>query len=364
MRDFRKGGLNPINFDQFIAEVGELPTLMSRDDKHLAKFDKYHFTDVTQEESDVIMREVFRRIIEKSKICWHPNASAATCDLDARGNIKVSGAHSIQNNGVLSQIAEDGHVMSYLFEGGEITGQVKGKNIASIFWGFCNRHDAIFKPIENYPYSQTARQNFLFAYRGFVVSLHKKLEVSQFINYGEQSDNDIKANKLLFNEIINNEDYDSIRTEVFELDAFYPVASSSAFYLDFDFEGNPINHSDDRMEFIFVTLLPYNNKTYFMLSHLAIDNHLYGKLGEQLRIRNNLKSDITMLLGAHVENIYFNPTYYKTFIEKQKSHIMILLEQTQYDLGRFNQNGELLSNFSLTPPNYLNNEFDINFFGY
>jgi hypothetical protein len=364
MRDFRKGGLNPANFDQFIKEVEELPNLSRRVVDYLDQFDKYHFIDVDQKDFDKIMQEVFRRIINKSKKCWHPYANSKTCDVDSRGNIKVSAAHSIQNNGVLSQIAENGRVISYMYKGGGISAEVIGKSVASVFWGFCNTHDAIFKPIEYYPYSKTSLQNFLFAYRGFVVSSHKKLEASLLINYDEQSDNDIEANKFLFNEIIYNADYNSMYTEVFEMDTFYPIATSSAFYLDYDFEGNLIIHSDDRMELIFVTLLPQNNKTYFILSYFSMDKHLYGKLGEQLKSRNNLKSDISMLLGAHVENIYFNPIYYETFIEKQMSYINNLLEQSQYDFVRINQNGEIISSISLTPPKYLNNEFGINFFGY
>jgi hypothetical protein len=56
------------------------------------------------------------------------------------------------------------------------------------------------------------------------------------------------------------------------------------------------------MENIFVTLLPKQkeNKTYFTLSYFKQEGHLYKDLGEQHRLRNNLKSDITMLIVAQV----------------------------------------------------------------
>lgn len=146
--------------------------------------------------------------------------------------------------------------------------------------------------------------------------------------------------------------------------AFYPIAASSSFYLDYDFEENIILHSEERMEYLFVTLLPIDNKTYLLISYFACDENLYKNLGDQLRKRNNLKSDVTMLLAAHVENIYFNPIYYKTFIQGYEGFLEEILMQSQMDLGKFDEDGNIKVNVSLTPPSYLNNEFGINFFGY
>jgi len=89
-------------------------------------------------------------------------------------------------------------------------------------------------------------------------------------------------------------------------------------FLHFDFEGQPIKHSNERMEYIFITLLPNVDRTYFPFNYFKIDAYLYGLLGAQLVARNNLKSDISVLIVGHTENMYFNPTYYRTYIEKQK----------------------------------------------
>ena len=363
-RDFRKGGLNPDNFNDFITCCKSLPPITKRTPSDYSIFDKFNLTDITEEEFPVIMREVFRRGIEKSKFCWHPEASAARCNIDNNGQIIVSAAHSIQNNGVLSKIVENGHVMGYAMEKGEFDGKELGKNHASIFWGFCNKHDAIFRPIEVQPYIQTLEQNFLFAYRGFVVSSHKKIEVSTWMNFGEQSDNDINENKKIFDSAILINDYSVVETEVFELSAFYPIAASSAFYLDYDFEGKEIPHSEERMEDIFVTLYPVDNKTYFLLSYFSKDKHLYGDLGNQLRKRNNLKSDITMLIGGHTENVYFHPLYYKTFIEQYEKILKLILFHTQMDHATLDDENNINVNFSFTPSNYLDNPYGINFFGY
>ena len=365
MRDFRKGGINPSMFVDFIKAVKSLPPINDRTDVDYATLDKqFNLTDISPKDASTIIGEVMRRGIESNKFCWHPQASNTTCNIDSSGKIIVSAAHSIQNNGVLSKIVENGHVMGYDMNKGEFDGKQLGKNYASIFWGFCNNHDSIFRPIEINPFTGTAEQNFLFAYRGFVVSSHKKIEVSSWINFGEQSDKDINENRKIFDSAILANDYSIIETEIFELPAFYPIAVSSSFFLDFDFEGNAIPHSDERMEDIYVTLLPGEKKTYFLLSYFTQDKHLYGNLGVQLKLRNNLKSDITMLVAAHVENIYFNPTYYETFIAQHEKILKTIFVHSQMDYATIGDNNELNVEFSMTPSNYLDNPYGINFFGY
>ncbi|MDF2831531.1 hypothetical protein [Chryseobacterium indoltheticum] len=365
MRDRRKGGLSPEMYSEFIDSVKSLPPLHLIQPSDFLIFDKFNLSDVSEADHQNLIKEVMRRGIEESKKCWHPNEGINTCNLDENDKILISAAHSVQNNGILNRIAEDGHVMSYAFDKSEIEGSRLGRNLASIFWGFCNNHDSIFSPIETIPYDNTDEQNFLFAYRAFVVSSHKKNEVSTWINYGEQSENDILENKKIFDNAILNKNYSVIKTEVIELELFYPIAVSSSFYLDYDFNGNPIPHSEDKMEDIYITLFPTaNNKTLFLLSYLEQDSHLYENLVTQLKERNNLKSDISMLIAAHTENVYFNPIYYKTFIDQHSENILKLVHETQFDFARVDENGNITNNVSLTPNNYLSNIYNINFFGY
>lgn len=366
MRDFRKAGLNPKMYDEFINTINKLPKIRSREPHAYDVFNKFHLTDITSDDLMVVMKEVKRRSIEDSKFCWHVEASDTSCKLDLAGEIIVSAAHSIQNNGVLSTISENHEVSTYKFQSGGFKGKVIKKKVASIFWGFCNTHDAIFNTIENFPYQKTEEQNFLFAYRSFVVASHKKMEASTFMNFGGQAENDIIENRRIFDKAISEKDYAIIKTEVFELPLFYPIACSSSFYLDFDFEGIAIPHSEGRMENVFVTLLPVikENKTYFLLSYFKEDANLYEKVGIQMRKRNKLKSDISIIIVAHAENVYFEPLYYATFIEQFEEDLYTLMFQTQMDYGVVNQYDEISHSFSYTPETYLQNQYDINIFGY
>ncbi|WP_156169840.1 hypothetical protein [Sphingobacterium sp. IITKGP-BTPF85] len=145
---------------------------------------------------------------------------------------------------------------------------------------------------------------------------------------------------------------------------YYPIAVSSGFYLDFDFEGNSIPHSENRMENIYITVFPDNGKTYCLLSYLKEDENLYQELAGQLQSRNNFKSDLTVLLAAHVENIYFEPIYFETFIACQSESILRVFQQAQFDVQKLDSQGNHIGNLSLTPPDYLKNTQKLNFFGY
>ncbi|QQR95737.1 MAG: hypothetical protein IPJ93_03170 [Bacteroidota bacterium] len=71
-----------------------------------------------------------------------------------------------------------------------------------------------------------------------------------------------------------------------------------------------------------------------------------------------------MLVAAHVENIYFNPTYYETFIAQHEKILKTIFVHSQMDYATIGDNNELNVEFSMTPSNYLDNPYGINFFGY
>lgn len=81
--------------------------------------------------------------------CSHPEASAASCE---GGIIR---AHTVQRRGGLAAIAEAGHVLTLkptmkgmIDHEGRPPPRAIGVGKASVFPGFCNRHDSdLFKPI-------------------------------------------------------------------------------------------------------------------------------------------------------------------------------------------------------------------------
>lgn len=162
-------------------------------------------------------------------LCLHPKHNEC--------NGVIIDAHSMQNNGILSKLAVEQHVMvidhvseiknniesftlteeyikdmilnsseNFVKELKELLAKIdkkeiqkyygkkivyeieeavlkykverKGKNEATVFTGFCKYHDSkVFSPIENYDYNEEIKQDFLFAYRAFSHEYHEKLRL-------------------------------------------------------------------------------------------------------------------------------------------------------------------------------------------
>lgn len=358
--DFRKGGLNLDVWDEFINSVKKF----ERNECNIDIFQKFNLSDISWQDFIAVLLELKKRSISEYKRCWHPNAGPKTCEVDDRGRIIISSAHSIQNNGVLNKIAENGHVVTFDYKEELLTrSKPIGKKHASIFWGFCNKHDAIFNPIDSERYEGREIQNFLFSYRAFVVSAHIKIETGLVMNHGNQSDIDIQKNKQIFDHSILRENYSKIVTHRFELPSFYPVAYSGCFYLEYDFNGNEIAHSKDRMEFIFLTVFPTEeNKTNILISYFKEDEHLYGELTKQIQERCNLKYDISILIAAFCENVYFSPSYYQAFIAGIEPIILDVFKITHFDIALLGNNNQIVFSKSVTPEKYLTNPWNINLF--
>lgn len=218
MRDYRLGGLNPNNYDKFIRRVRKFPDIDKRyfsPSQSISDFTaiidpsarirmklflmRHNLSDLNlQEVTTSEVRRIWKRIeeiiVDKTKFCWHPEASNSECTKDQDGNIKISRAHSIQHNKILKYISEDHQVKQLR------SNEIEGKMIfpikhASTFYGFCDKHDKLFIPIEKQDYSSTYEQNFLFAYRAHVHSAHVKLVFNEYMNFGDQVKNDIITEK-------------------------------------------------------------------------------------------------------------------------------------------------------------------------
>src|SRR5699024_4598626 len=105
------------------------------------------------------------------KQCLHPNKDECTD--------KIVKAHAIQNNRILTKIAENGWVKTLNGTSNLIfqSSQEQGRKIATTFTGFCSYHDKkVFQAIEDQPFTATAKQIFLFTYRTMAWHYHKKEE--------------------------------------------------------------------------------------------------------------------------------------------------------------------------------------------
>ena len=117
------------------------------------------------------------RTFKKKKFC-SASFDSENCE---QGNIVE--AHTIQNNGVLSLMAEKGHVGSLYQQVGDLSGVRVRRGVASsasIFRGFCGKHDKqLFKCIEDAPVALTAECLWASSYRAVCHEHYQKMAAIQ-----------------------------------------------------------------------------------------------------------------------------------------------------------------------------------------
>ena len=171
----------------------------------------------------------------------------------------------------LRQIARNGHVYSFkpnlvkLRENQSVfVPELVGINKASIFTGFCSRHDNdIFAPLEKEAFSGTLEQCFLLGYRSLTREYYnkhaavasfdllrdadkgqipsKQFEIQTSIQAQEiglkSSIQDNNHYKSKYDSILKNRDFNTVRGYIIEFEAPPPVMCSGECFPEQDFDG-------------------------------------------------------------------------------------------------------------------------------
>jgi SEC-C motif len=108
-----------------------------------------------------------------TRVCMHPGAAPGVCD-------RVIEAHTVGRSLALKQVVDEtNHVLSFMVptmgkDGLPLPGRIGWKR-ASTITGFCGKHDAeTFRAVEDEPFSASAEQCFLLAYRAVCYELFQK----------------------------------------------------------------------------------------------------------------------------------------------------------------------------------------------
>ncbi|MDL2403035.1 hypothetical protein [Rhizobium mayense] len=86
----------------------------------------------------------------------------------------IAKSHTIQRSGPISQLLEDGHVVTPRFLDGELKIKSIGASDASTFPGFCSEHEAIFRPFETTSTISTREHVDLQAFRTICREIRRK----------------------------------------------------------------------------------------------------------------------------------------------------------------------------------------------
>ncbi|PEL57910.1 YecA family protein [Bacillus toyonensis] len=352
--------MEPIKFKQF-AKTEPCPCGSGK--KYRAccfnrKDQELPFEKVSSKKKAGAFKHYAHKMSQESKIkeCLHPDSE------QCKGKIK--NAHSLQNNGVLSRIEEEGHVVipTTKFGTDGVIYDVKdeSKNKATTFTGFCDTHDTlVFKDIETKEIDVTSsKQCFLFAYRAFALELHKKKEmlksiqqlfkvrptltkVSDYIKqyrYTELSINDVAEYKKFFDDALINENYDTIQSTTFTFDYEISMAACGGCSLTYDIRGNEMNDiyskEEERIKILFFTITPNNGKSFFIFSWIKYDSDYFKDYIQQLEglTEEEFKTYINNFLPSYTENLVVAPSLWSSFTKRQKDAFFKLFS-AEFEIG-------------------------------
>lgn len=284
------------------------------------------------------------------KCCLHPEKSRCVKH--------IKEAHALQNNKIISQLSESGHV--YILntqkppqiipienEEPEVLTLIDkvGVNHATTATCFCDIHDdEVFASIEKGAIAfdkNDERHKYIYAYKSFIFEYYKKLveqrafvnnikdkpsllKYTQYVQYYRAISMTLKemdSVKLFFDKGIITQDYTGLETCIIELSESINFANYACIAIDFDINGRKIKHTKKKfMSRLFLTIFPEATKSYIIFSCLKTDSKIYKKFFQQVQSvnQNKLKYYLDLVLPLYSENIVISPRLWEKWSEEQQ----------------------------------------------
>lgn len=265
-------------------------------------------------------------------------------------------AHSIQNKGLLTWIAENGHVYGITADYGRLkvnrgkpSYRKIGINKMSTFMGFCKVHDnELFAPIDNYPLVPNDEQVFLYAYRSLCRELFVKENAranikSQikkgieqktirdlYISYEKATHfglNNLKRHKCIYNTSLKNNNYNDIRYVLFISSQKPTIVFSGLLYPDYDFCERILqdlkDHSSE-LELITFCSAPIKHGWGYLFSWHKSSSRICQEFMRSLATaihKNSHASDYHLRLVLSCENHAISPSWWDNLSDDKKKKI-------------------------------------------
>lgn len=230
---------------------------------------------------------------------------------------------------------------------GELT--ETGRGAATVFRGFCGKHDKIFLPIDNNDYSiGDSYQEYLFALRAAAHEFSMKSAANQaikdaayktklipdaslgmvevFLEGHEAGISDQRITRGTFNNTLSKQKFAVIETAVITVNEELPMAVNSSFNIELDDKGKIINDHrqteealSKRMKPCFLNIFPQKGKTYCLISYWHKDRRDYAFL-QNLNDKSDIEKQVLIsnLIATYTENFVANPTFWKSLTKKRQ----------------------------------------------
>lgn len=259
-------------------------------------------------------------------------------------------AHSIQNSQTIALLEEENHVIGwqprFSKAGPEIELRQIGRNDASTFAGFCNKHDTdLFRPLDTRPLSiKDMEQLFLLAYRGITCELHAiMLGVVQVqslnIQRVERGADTRDASSLVgqkavqqmllswatwryrnsyYDEPLLSASFTGIEHEVIEMDNQPPCLAASSFFTLKD-----VSLADNLVGAAINVLPVSNDRTVAIFSYPSQDRGtVRAALDRILSAQGQYqKYELSKLILSRISNVLISPRHFKNWGESKANKI-------------------------------------------
>lgn len=283
--------------------------------------------------------------------CSHPDPAADPC------SATITKAHTVQKKGGLAAIAEAGHVLTVkptMKEMIETEGKPQprkiGVNNASVFPGFCSRHDTtLFKPIEAKSLALTKDTVFLFSYRAIAYERFAKETQLRSTEIQREADRgrpfpiqaaiqmqlaaviagirigmrDVDLWKDQFDARLLSGVLDDFHFVAVRFDQVLPVVACGAFHPEFDFQGKPLqrlgrNTAD--FDHITMTVTTFEAKTILVFGWIGSGDGPAKALAESfVALDDARKADaLIRLLFIHTDNLFLRPSWWEALPETDR----------------------------------------------
>lgn len=317
------------------------------------KYKKCHSGRIDQpKDNPWLAVDANRKAFNKKKCCTH-NVGLGACE---GGVIK---AHTVSRGPNLTKIAKDGHVLHYSanhqemsINGGKLSVKKTGIKDASIFYGFCRKHDQeLFSCIESEPFVGRPDQCLTVAYRTLSRELYGKdagkhlqetlrgadkgqnifeqliiQKMLSIINTGnEAARRELKASHDVLTKALVDVRHDVLKSVVFEFTSPLPFMFAGAWSPFTDLYGKELQkgYVDELLEQIFVSSFAGNSRAMICLSWRNIDDAPGERIADQIKaLPDDQKvSACLQLVVKHVENIFFDPEWFLQLNDKARKRL-------------------------------------------
>lgn len=258
-------------------------------------------------------------------------------------------AHSIQKQGVLEELTENGHVIVLnpiqdLENVPQLEFRSVGRKQATTFTGLCNKHDTdLFRPIDLNPINISSDEHlFLLSYRSVLRQLHaqcltarkvqKAYSESVELGYCDAKEVDypmmlsnfelMKAYEFsnysrIWDEAYLNSELDQVKHQTIRIPSTKATFAVSSVYSLVD--NINIYKSSQVSEYIAFNVFPYKNDVVAIWSYPAFQhNYFASHLDELSRTEGDYRKYIlSKLVLRYCENFVLAPSFYKSLSQQQ-----------------------------------------------